>query len=112
MEQEPVCVVTQGAGSLSAPHQTRVFTGRAGVQALALPTGTNTTSMKSHILSLYLQPLVCVCVCQSTEGGSWDFSRAEYESLSKRSWTDVLLQVYKVRLAHKHVCLRLIKHPY
>ncbi|XP_074521086.1 cilia- and flagella-associated protein 47-like [Halichoeres trimaculatus] len=34
--------------------------------------------------------------CSLQEKNSLDYSRADYESLSKRSWTDVLLQIYKV----------------
>ncbi|XP_058470520.1 cilia- and flagella-associated protein 47-like [Solea solea] len=37
------------------------------------------------------------CSMQSNKGGNRvDYTRVDYESLSKRSWTDVLLQIYKV----------------
>ncbi|XP_029369560.1 cilia- and flagella-associated protein 47-like [Echeneis naucrates] len=36
------------------------------------------------------------CSLQSSEKQGQDYSSVNYESLSKRSWTDVLLQIYKV----------------
>lgn len=51
-----------------------------------------------------------MCSLQANKGeNSLDYSRADYESLSKRSWTDVLLQIYKVWSILRNICVRLIK---
>ncbi|KAM3585737.1 uncharacterized protein V6R79_025810 [Siganus canaliculatus] len=42
------------------------------------------------------------CSLQSNEeDGSLDYSSVDYESMSKRSWTDVLLQIYKVLVLNR-----------
>lgn len=45
--------------------------------------------LRTHLYSLLLLQL-------NEEENSFDYSCVDYESLSKRSWTDVLLQIYKV----------------
>ena len=55
-------------------------------------------SVKHKVYLQLLLPYVCVCVTQSNEDErGLDFRRVDYESLSKRSWMDVLLQIYKVK---------------
>ncbi|XP_053738274.1 cilia- and flagella-associated protein 47-like [Synchiropus splendidus] len=42
------------------------------------------------------------CSLQSkTEEGGLDYSKIDYESLSKRSWTDLMLQIFKVLVLHR-----------